>query len=338
MQIVILILKIIGILLAVCLFLLGAVIVVPVRYRISAEVQQKKAEGSAVFYWLFHILDFRLHYSEDGLNYKLRLFGITIVPRKEKEPPAKKHKERRQKKRRKETVNKAKATESFTEIPEKTEEMPFLSNSEEADRPSLDVAIAEPEKVSLEAETLAKSSSQEWEEGQKGNNRSQNGKNKKKRSRRKRTKKEPFFQRIRRFWDNVKQRISNLMAEGETIKEKVLNAKKMITDEANKIVFVKIWRELKFLLRHFSPRKARGELAFGMADPAQTGQVLGALSVLPFWERYRINICPDFEAEALFVEGKLWMKGHIRLWHLFVSVIRLLKDKNVRRLLRKIRT
>ena len=129
-----------------------------------------------------------------------------------------------------------------------------------------------------------------------------------------------------------------MFAEGGTVKEKILNIKNIISDEMNKIVFVKIWKELRFLLRHFSPRKAKGELAFGMADPAQTGQVLGALSVLPFWARYRINVCPDFEAERFFVEGQLWMKGHIRICHFLLSVIRLIKDKNVRRLLKKIRT
>lgn len=313
MEIFVLILKIIGILLAVCILLLGAVVAVPVRYRIFAEVQQKKAAGSAVFHWLFHIIDCRIFYGEEGFAYKLRIFGVRIGAEK-----AKKHKPKRRRKKK---------------------PAPALI-SEETETPSMDGQKKERTtgKISQDGQKKERSIEKISQDGQKGNNRSQSGKNKRKRRTKKSTKKEPIFQRIRRFKDNLKQRISGLFAEGETVKEKILNVKNIISDEKNRIVFVKIWKELKFLLRHFSPRKASGKLAFGMEDPAQTGQVLGALSVLPFWGRYHIGLGPDFEAERFYVEGNLRTKGHIRLWHFLLSAIRLIKDKNVRRLLRKIRT
>lgn len=324
MEIFLLILKIIGILLAVCIFLLGAVIAVPVRYRISAQAQQKNVEGSAVFHWFFHIIDCRVFYGEEGLIYKLRICGIRVGAQKQKK--RKTHKKKRSKKEKP-------SYELSSEEAESSDELKFDFAHQ---------AMETPDSSSIEetkdGQKLNRSSNEDFQDGQKGNNRSQNGKNKKKRRTGKRTPKEPVFHRIHRFENNLKQRISNLFAEGETVKEKIINFKNIIFDEMNKNVFVKIWKELRFLLRHFSPRKAKGELTFGMTDPAQTGQVLGALSVLPFWARYRINICPDFEAERFFVEGKLWMKGHIRLWHFLLSVVRLIKDKNVRRLLRKIRT
>ena len=96
MEIFLLILKIIGILLAVCIFLLGAVIAVPVRYRISAQAQQKNVEGSAVFHWFFHIIDCRVFYGEEGLIYKLRICGIRVGAQKQKKH--KTHKKKRSKK------------------------------------------------------------------------------------------------------------------------------------------------------------------------------------------------------------------------------------------------
>lgn len=326
MEIFLLILKIIGILLAVCVFLLGAVIAVPVRYRISAKVQQKNAKGSAIFHWFFHIIDCRVSYGEEGFIYKLRICGIRVGAGKQKE---RKHKRNRKKKNKKKKLS-YEANSKKAEASDEQEPAFAHQVTETPDRSSTE------EVKDLQKET--RNSIEDVQDGQKGNNRSQNGKNKKKRRMRKKAQKEPIFHRIHRFKDNFKQRISNLFAEGEAVKEKIINLKDIILDEINKIVFVKIWKELRYLLRHFSPRKAKGELAFGMTDPAQTGQVLGALGVLPFWARYRINICPDFEAERFFVEGKLWMKGHIRLWHFLLSVVRLIKDKNVRRLLRKIRT
>ena len=338
MEIFLLIVRIIGILLAVCIFLLGAVIAVPVRYRISAQVQQKNVEGSAVFHWFFHIIDCRIFYGEEGLIYKLRIFGIRVGAEKKKKRKPKKSRNKKKKKPSDEANSKESepSGEQKSDFLQQATETPDRCGDEDAQ--DVQKGNRDSDEDAQDVQKGNRDSNEKSEDGKKGNNRSQNGKNKKKRRKRKRTKKESIFHRIHRFETNLKQRISNLFAEGGTVKEKILNIKNIISDEMNKIVFVKIWKELRFLLRHFSPRKAKGELAFGMADPAQTGQVLGALSVLPFWARYRINVCPDFEAERFFVEGQLWMKGHIRICHFLLSVIRLIKDKNVRRLLKKIRT
>ena len=153
-----------------------------------------------------------------------------------------------------------------------------------------------------------------------------------------RRKKRGIFWRIRRFFGGIKQRILDLMAGADTVKEKIQNIKNMISDETNRNAARKLWRILRYLIRHLSPRKVSGELAFGMEDPAQTGQVLGVFSMLPFWAKYKISVYPNFEAERFFVEGRLQMKGHIRLWHLILSVIRLFIDKEIRLAWRRIRT
>ncbi len=137
--------------------------------------------------------------------------------------------------------------------------------------------------------------------------------------------------------DRWRERISDRAKGAGNAKEKFQNIKNMISDETNKSAVRKVWRIFRYLVRHISPRKVSGELAFGMADPARTGQVLGVLSMIPFWARYKINVYPDFQTEHFFVQGKLQMRGHIRLWHFILSAIRLFIDKELRLVWRRIR-
>ena len=43
-------------------------------------------------------------------------------------------------------------------------------------------------------------------------------------------------------------------------------------------------------------------------------------------DRYDIGIYPDFEADKTYVKGTFLVKGHIRLVHVLISGIRLLKE------------
>lgn len=300
MEILFLILKIVGVLLLACVLLLVAAVAVPVRYRIRAEFYQE-ASGFAVFSWLLHIIDFRVRYEEKEVSLRLRIFGIPVGFHKDKGGGGVSQ------------GGDAGEDASGKEIPDEEEPDEELADEEISDK-SVDVSI--PRQTNKKDESHKKG-------GRKGS---------------KRRKKRGIFWRIRRFFRGIKQRILDLMAGADTVKEKIQNIKNMISDETNRNAARKLWRILRYFLRHFSPRKVSGELAFGMADPAQTGQVLGIFSMLPFWARYKINVYPNFEAEQLFVEGRLQMKGHIRLWHLILSVIRLFIDKEIRLAWRRIRT
>lgn len=291
MEIFILILKIIGILLAVILLLVGAALAVPVRYRVHTEIDQQKLSGRAVFSWFFHIIDCRIRYMENGIDYKLRILGIPIGANREKrKKPGKGKKE-------KPTASKEVAKKRLSEE----------KNLTDTDRDG--------RKEQQPPDNVKSRKEQQPSD----NNKRRKGKNRKERRKTQKPTKQ-LFGRIRRFWENLKPRF------------------KQIFNETNKRSLAKVWRELKYLIRHFSPRRAKGELAFGMEDPSQTGQILGAISLLPFWARYRISIYPDFQTDAFYVEGQVTMRGHIRLWHFLLSAIRLIKDKDIRLLLEKIRT
>lgn len=313
MEILFLILKIVGVLLLACVLLLVAAVAVPVRYRIRAEFYQE-ASGFAVFSWLLHIIDFRVRYEEKEVNLRLRIFGIPVGFRKDKgEKPDE------------DASCKEKPDEGAPDDKKPDEDASGKEkpDGKEPDEKPAGEGISD---KSVDAEIPGQA-------GKKDRNR--------KKGRRKgsaRRKKRGIFWRIRRFFGGIKQRILDLMAGADTVKEKIQNIKNMISDETNRNAARKLWRILRYLIRHLSPRKVSGELAFGMEDPAQTGQVLGVFSMLPFWAKYKISVYPNFEAERFFVEGRLQMKGHIRLWHLILSVIRLFIDKEIRLAWRRIRT
>lgn len=320
MEILFLILKIIGILLAVCVLLLVAALVVPVRYRVKAELYQDMA-GFAVFSWLLHVIDFRIRYEKKEVVYRLRIFGIPVRTQKSGTP--KRDKEKKEISEKEEI-----AEENITPEEDSTSQEKEIP---EEDNTSQEKEIPE-ENVLSETGALSEEKASDNRSGVERSNR------KDKRRVKARRKKRGLLYRIRAFFRTIRQRISDIIAGTATIKEKNQNIKNIISDETNKSAVGKLWREFRFLIRHISPRKVSGELAFGMNDPAQTGQVLGVMSMLPFWARYKINVYPNFETDRFFVEGNLLVKGHIRLWHLLLSFIRLFKDKEVKSVWRKIRT
>lgn len=147
-----------------------------------------------------------------------------------------------------------------------------------------------------------------------------------------------WLENIRSRLETLWQRILDMKDKTIAGKEKVQNIKKLILEETNKSALLHLFQEFKYLVRHYSPRNASGDLAFSMGDPSRTGQILGAVSLLPFWARYRVQVTPDFQSEGFYIKGKLQLKGHIRAFHMIWSVFRLIKDKNIRALITRFRT
>lgn len=77
------------------------------------------------------------------------------------------------------------------------------------------------------------------------------------------------------------------------------------------------------------------ELNFALWEPSATGQALGILAMFPAIYQYDIGIYPDFEADKTYVKGTFLVKGHIRLVHVLISGIRLLKERDIRNFIKK---
>lgn len=127
----------------------------------------------------------------------------------------------------------------------------------------------------------------------------------------------------------IREKISDLFRQAEKIKA-------VLTDEQNHKVVSVIWKELKYLLKHSRFRKIDAELNFALWEPSATGQALGVIAMFPAFYQYDIGIYPDFEADKTYVKGTFLVKGHIRLVHVLISGIRLVKERDIRNLIKKI--
>lgn len=113
--------------------------------------------------------------------------------------------------------------------------------------------------------------------------------------------------------------------------------KRELTDERNHQALSHVWKEILYLLAHLKPNYIKTELFFSTGDSALTGQVTGALSLLPIVYRYPAHIYPDFTAEKGYIRGTFHIKGHMALYHLALIFIRVFWDRNIRKIFYKLR-
>ncbi len=150
-------------------------------------------------------------------------------------------------------------------------------------------------------------------------------------------KKRSFVSKIASKLKKIRETIKKIWDFIVHLPQKFDKIKEVVTDAGNKNALSLTWRELLYLLRHFKFRKIHTDLEFSAGDPALTGQILGGIAVIPAVYRYDVHIYPDFASDTFYVRGTFDIKGRIRLVHLLCSVIRLMKEKDVRRVLSQFR-
>lgn len=110
--------------------------------------------------------------------------------------------------------------------------------------------------------------------------------------------------------------------------DKIKEIKAFLTEETHIQAFLRLKKELWFLLKKIKPDKMKGYFRFGLEDPYDTGRVLAGLSVLyPIYGEC-VQIYPEFDKEVL--EGNLLVKGRIHVIYLLIVFLRIYRDKNVR--------
>ncbi len=149
----------------------------------------------------------------------------------------------------------------------------------------------------------------------------------------KKSKKRSFGSKISSKLKKIRETVKKIWDFIVHLPQKFDKIKEVVTDAGNKNALSLTWRELRYLLRHFKFRKIHTDLEFSAGDPALTGKILGGIAVIPAFYRYDMHIYPDFASDTFYVRGTFDIKGRIRLIHLLCSVIRLLKEKDVRRVL-----
>ena len=117
--------------------------------------------------------------------------------------------------------------------------------------------------------------------------------------------------RLKRKWESVKKFFRSKM-----FREALLHAKK----------------EVLYFLKKAAPKKVTGTVRFGFDDPALTGETLGILGMIYGKLPKDLSIQPDFEQEIL--QGDVRMKGSFQAVTAAGIALRLFRGQNLRKTIR----
>lgn len=108
--------------------------------------------------------------------------------------------------------------------------------------------------------------------------------------------------------------------------------KKMVMDENNQKAIRHIKDEILLLLKCVFPKKTKVDGAFSVGAPDATGKAFGVLACFPILYEKDWKLLPDFESDERYFRGTVFAKGHFCIYQILLCVIRILFDKNCRRL------
>ena len=132
-----------------------------------------------------------------------------------------------------------------------------------------------------------------------------------------------------------KKRLRRIRGNIEKIAETVRYYYNLCREESTKEAFLFCKRQLCWLLRKIAPKKIKGEVQFGTGDPATTGELMGAVSILLPIYSYSVELSPDFEQKIL--EGEIEAEGRLRGWYMLVLAWNFFRNKNLRHVIKKFR-
>ena len=144
------------------------------------------------------------------------------------------------------------------------------------------------------------------------------------------------------LWDRMKEKISEWIESYKSFWRKILAMRRnfrgkkeqiesFLTDASHRRAFCSLKREVRRFLGHVSPKDVKIVGKIGLEDPYMTGQALAVLGMLfPFLGENTV-IVPDFENKVL--EGSVHIEGKIHNFRMLAILWRLIKDRDVRKII-----
>ena len=124
--------------------------------------------------------------------------------------------------------------------------------------------------------------------------------------------------------------------KSDKIKNCIYKLKREYSDERNKAAFLHLKKELFIILKRICPRRLKLTMVYSTGSPDTTGISLGVLACFPVGYTNRWRITPDFESEKPYAKGSFDIKGHVIVISILAATLRILFDKNCRRLYNRI--
>lgn len=353
------ILKIIGIVLLCLLGLLFlimlAVLLVPIRYQAAGSAAEKEILARAGISWLLHLIQVKLELVNQKAGITVKLFGIPIrrmgtlfeSAENEKNPDSGNSSRKTDSEETGKNAERQRTdSSSETRIPkisdEVLESLPteknVLSEERKANRtrPAVRTVNQQKENTSKseEEQKLQKEkNSESAAEAKKVEKAQRNTDRERQKAERTKQKEEHAKQKEAQKKQKIQQKEEKRRRREEQ-KEKLEDFLDQIQNPENQRAFRLVRTQTGKLLLHVLPTRLSIQARVGLSDPAATGMLLGAFYALyPIYQDH-IRVTGEFEEEIL--EGSFRLKGRIRIGSLLMIVFPVIRDKNVRRLIKQV--
>lgn len=314
------------------------VLLVPIRYRADGVWKEEKYIRGRVT-WLLHLLSLRVTYEKE-LLLEVRVAGFLIYPKKERTEKEKK------------TVTEAAAEEGTSaagvELPDEIDDTE-VSGSAAAEVNDVELQSADPNVESAarsdgeasatkDAAPGASETQSQEAEASKAQKTGSPGADKTQAADSDTVfdqSTDSFFEKFSGKFSKIADRLRGMQHKTDQLKQQAVYYKKIWDQPQTRQAFRVGFYELGRILKHVQPQKFEVAGIVGTGDPASVGQILAVQGMLYPWHKGNIRLEPDFEEKH--IEGELHLKGRIRLGTLGICGLRILLNKNVRRLIRILR-
>ena len=315
------ILKIIGIILLVILlliiFILALVLLIPIKYRFSAEYFDSPDVLATVRYALIG-LNAQVSYKDTGLQYTIRALGGVVMTNTDAKLS---------------WIGRKLAGGDGKADAANDEEESFSEGQRDdlqnIDDGALNLEATNEGTVTAEHQTndSEKDMHQKDRQGEASNIPNNKKSNKDKR---------PLSEKINEKIDIIKEKYENIKIKLLKLNKKKDGLIKVYKSKRFEVAKADVIRYIKEILRAIKPKHVEGRIHFGMNDPASTGEILGGLATfLPLYDGF-LDIRPDFEKQV--IEGLINGYGKIRLWSFAKLAIKVLLNKNLIKVVKRVQT
>jgi hypothetical protein len=322
LAILLLILKIIGIII---LSLLGLVILVlaillfaPALYKADGDFKDENYRVDAVLYWLIVKIKYIIDDKNEGKLEIIFPFGIGSEEHKRKKET--KEKLRRAKQKKAEKIKKEKAKKTKVEnIPQKEK-----SDAEEnvVQKPEEKITEEkEPKNINPTSEEKSSEDESHKDESRKAeNHKAESGKED-----------DSFVEKAIKFLKKVKAKFLIFIQKPKQIYNEVMKFIAEIREMNDKYDFKAVTKETFLFLKKFfvalGLKKFKICGIIGLEDPADTGQLLAAISMVAAFVPIQNNIAGDFQKENMDLNAEL--KGRTNLFKIIYVVVRYVLSESI---------
>lgn len=331
LHIILLILKIIGIIIAILLgiVLLGltAVLFVPVRYQ--AEVSRREGDMPILVKvkttFLLHLLNVRVHYPAEPkpiVRVRIACFTIFQYPGKKKKNTATRNTIGKKKEKEKNAERKKAFPEE--QSAEKNKEIESLVKPESVGKQT-PIETVKNATESLKTETTAQAE---------GAIQPDAAAPQKKQSRVKQIWRiwKGLFQKLKKAFENIQYTITKVCDKIKNISDNIQYYHEVIATDTFQQSYAACKEQAGYLFRKIKPDTFRAELIIGTDDPATTAQILAVHGMLYPLLGNCIALQGDFEQQR--IEGQVLLKGKIRVFTFLRVFIKIYFNKEIKKLIR----